>query len=89
MWEVSSLGDTGILGDMASFAPSLLGSVSDSPRAWKDVRRGVVGLGGPIAMSSLDTFRIPLGEGYRSLNAGDGDRAGLGASEKDLGLGVL
>jgi hypothetical protein len=48
-----------------------------------------VGLGGPIAMSSLDTFRIPLGEGYRSLNAGDGDRAGLGASEKDLGLGVL
>jgi hypothetical protein len=75
MWEVSSLGDTGILGDIPSFTPSLLGMVSDSPRVWKDVRRGVVGLGGPIAVSSLDTLRIPLGGGYLSLNAGEGDRA--------------
>lgn len=64
-----------------SSVPSFDGIVRDRPLTRNDDRRGVEGVS--IARSSLETRRTG------SLKAGEGDSAGLGASEKDRGLGVV
>jgi hypothetical protein len=56
---------------------SLWGICSDKPRLWKLGRLGVTGLA--MARSSFDTF-------VASRIAGDGERHGLGASERDRAL---
>lgn len=81
MCEASSLGDRGMrLLVVADNGCSFGGIVSDSPRICVDVLLGVVGLSNTV--SSLDNRR-------GSRNAGDGERTGLGASERDRGFGVV
>lgn len=74
------MGESGIreLGDSAS--PSLFGIVRDKPLAGNGTLRGVVGCS--RAKSSFDVRRSG------SLNAGEGDSCGFGASERDRGFGV-
>lgn len=60
--------------DAPMLSRSLCGICRDKPRLWKLGRLGVTGL--VTARSSFDTF-------IGSRNAGDGERVGLGASERD------